>query len=311
MKRVIITGATGAIGVALIQEFITRRIEVLVLCRKGSRRNQNIPVHPLVETICCPLEQLADLQNNTGKTYDTFYHLAWEGTMGSARDDMYLQNRNVRFTMDAVNVAQRFGCKTFVGAGSQAEYGRVEGVINGETPTFPENGYGIAKLCAGQMSRIVCGQKNIRHIWARILSIYGPYDQPNTMVMSTIGKLLQGETPALTKGEQKWDYLYSKDAARALVLLAEHGVNGKTYCIGSGKAIPLITYAKQIRDAIDKNAALGIGEIPYSPKQVMYLCADISDLTEDTGFTPVYTFGEGTFDTVTWYKQHYGNSIPI
>ena len=41
----------------------------------------------------------------------------------------------------------------------------------------------------------------------RILSIYGPYDGDKTMVMSTIGKLLKGESPSCTKGEQMWDFL--------------------------------------------------------------------------------------------------------
>ena len=56
--------------------------------------------------------------------------------------------------MDAVNLAHRLGCEFFIGAGSQAEYGRVEGKLNAQVPTNPENGYGMAKLCAGQMSRV-------------------------------------------------------------------------------------------------------------------------------------------------------------
>ena len=73
-------------------------------------------------------------------------------------------------------------------------------------------------------------------IWTRILSIYGPYDGENTMVMSTIYKLLNSEKPSCTKGEQMWDFLYSKDAALAMRLLGEKGTDGRTYCIGSGKS---------------------------------------------------------------------------
>lgn len=305
MRRAIITGATGAIGIALINNLIESNVEMLILCREGSKRNQNIPIHPLVTMKHCALDQLAGLQNDTGKDYDVLYHFAWEGTMGVARNDVYMQNKNVQYTLDAVAVAERFGCKTFIGAGSQAEYGRVEGTLNSTTPAFPENGYGIAKLCAGQMSRIMCGQKGIKHIWTRILSIYGPNDNPNTMIMSTIGKILHGEVPVLTKGEQKWDYLYSKDAAKAFTLLADQGKDGKIYCIGSGKAFPLTDYIKQLRDAIDVNAILGIGQLPYKPKQVMYLCADISELTQDTGFMPSYIFEKGIQDTIEWYKGHY------
>jgi len=305
MKSAIITGATGSIGVALIHELIQNEVKLLVLCREGSRRNQNIPRHPLVTIKYCSLDELANLHNDTGTQYDVMFHLAWEGTMGDARNNLYLQNKNVQYTLDAVRAAERFGCKVFIGAGSQAEYGRVNSALNGQTPAFPETGYGIAKLCAGQMSRVLCKQKGIKHIWTRVLSVYGPFDNPGTLIMTTIGKLLQGETPALTKGEQKWDYLYSKDAARAFVLLAEHGIAGKTYCIGSGTAWPLRNYMEQLRDAIDAEAALGIGQIPYSPGQVMYLCADVSDLKKDTGFAPAYSFEEGTHDTIEWYKEYY------
>lgn len=305
IKRAILTGATGAIGMALIAELIQHNVEMLILCREGSHRNSSIPAHPLITVKYCSLEQLESLQNDTGKEYDVLYHFAWAGTMGDARNDMYLQNKNVRYTLDAVGVAERFGCGTFIGAGSQAEYGRVEGVLREDTPAFPETGYGMAKLCAGQMSRTQCEQRGIRHVWARILSVYGPYDNPNTMIMSTIGKILQGEVPPLTRGEQKWDYLYSADAAKAFFLLAQNGKDGRTYCIGSGKAFPLITYVRQLRDCINETAALGIGEIPYGTKQVMYLCADISRLEEDTDFHPVYTFQEGIRATVEWYKEQY------
>ena len=77
-------------------------------------------------------------------------------------------------------------CQVFIGAGSQAEYGRVEGVLTAQTPCFPENGYGMAKLCAGQMSRVECQTLGMAHIWTRILSVYGPHDGPATMILSLI-----------------------------------------------------------------------------------------------------------------------------
>lgn len=90
---------------------------------------------------------------------------------------MYLQNYNVIYALDAVELAHCCGCRTFVGAGSQAEYGRFEGKLRPDTPAFPENGYGMAKLCAGEMTRIQAHKYGIKHIWARILSVYGPYDR--------------------------------------------------------------------------------------------------------------------------------------
>lgn len=302
MERAVITGPTGSIGVALIQELIQHNIKVYAVCRPGSKRVDNLPQSPLVSVVACDLRELEHLSDMIHEKCDVFYHFGWDGTFGNARNNMQGQLKNIQYTLDAVEAAARLGCHKFVGAGSQAEYGRVEGKLTADTPAFPENGYGIAKLCAGQMSRILCEQKQMEHVWTRILSIYGPYDSMNTMIMSAIGKLLQGEKPLLTKGEQQWDYLYSKDAGYAMYLLGEKGISGKIYCIGSGMTRTLSDYVKILRDDISPELELGFGEVPYAPKQVMYLCADISELTGDTGFSPRYSFEEGIKETIEWYK---------
>lgn len=293
MKRAIITGATGVIGTALIKELIKSNVECLVLLRQGSPKNERIPYHPLITKKYCRLNDLFKLQNDTGKEYDVFYHFAWAATAGPDRNNMYTHADNIKYALDAVALAKCFGCKVFIGAGSQAEYGRYEGMLKPDTPCFPENGYGMAKLCAGQMTREYAHQLGIRHIWTRILSVYGSNDGENTMVTYLINKLKNGEPPTLTKGEQMWDYLYSEDAARAFRLLGEKGIDGKTYVLGSGEAKPLKEYMETIREVVCPDSQLEFGAIPYSEKQVMYLCADISDLEKDTGWKPVVDFPSG------------------
>ncbi len=298
MRSAVIFGATGAIGTALTKKLLDEKIKVLILCRKDSKRIQNLIESPLVNVKYCALNELSDFTNDTGCEYDVFYHFAWAGTSGPGRNDMYMQNDNIKYSLDAVRVAKKLGCKVFVGAGSQAEYGRVEGLLREDTPTFPEMGYGYAKLCAGQMTRDYAHQLGLKHIWTRILSVYGPNDGAQSMVMSTIYKLLNGETPQFTRGEQLWDYLYSGDAANAFYLLGDKGVDGKLYVLGSGQAMPLAEYIKIIKDEINPQAKLELGAIPYALKQVMHLQADISELKKDTGFQPMIGFREGIQEIV-------------
>lgn len=302
MKRAVISGATGAIGIALISHLVKEKVKVLVLYRGDSKRIDRIPDHPLVKKTICSLEEMADFKVVKDDKYDVFFHFAWNGTFGDSRNDMDLQNLNVKYTLDAVRLAKRLGCHTFIGAGSQAEYGRVVGKLTPDTPSFPEIGYGIAKLCAGQMSRILCNQLGMRHIWTRILSVYGPMDNDYTLTMSTIIKLLNGEQTHFTKGEQIWDFLYSEDAANAFYLLGKKGINGKTYCLGSGNPCLLKDVVTEIVNLINPIAITGIGDLPYPPKQVMYLCADIGSLTADTDFVPLVPFKEGICKTIEWYK---------
>lgn len=310
MNKVIITGPTGTIGHALIEKCIEERTEVYAVCRSDSKRLSAVPEHPLVHIVECELEHLPRLADKLPKECDAFYHFAWAGTTGDGRNNMYLQNQNVRYALDAVELCRAIKCRAFIGAGSQAEYGRAEGALTPLLPVFPENGYGMAKLCAGQMTRVKCRQYGIRHIWTRILSIYGPCDGENSMIISVIRKLLEHEHAKLTRGEQMWDYLYSGDAANAMYLLGQKGISGKTYCIGSGNAAPLRQYIEALRDAVAQSLAeppaafeLDFGDIPYGEKQVMYLCADISELKKDTGFTAEVPFAEGIAATVDWCKS--------
>jgi nucleoside-diphosphate-sugar epimerase len=307
VKRVFITGSTGSIGIALIEYCIEQGVEAYAMCRRHSRRIDRIPNDRLVHVLECDLGDMKDFDVSSLPNIDAFYHLGWDATIGDGRNDTNLQLLNVRYTLDAVDLAARLNSGTFIGAGSQAEYGRFDGKLSGNVPTFPETGYGIAKLCAGQMSRLECNKRGIKHIWTRILSIYGPNDSDKTMIYNIVNKLLNDEDMALTKGEQMWDYLYCGDAARALLLLGEKGVGGKIYCIGSGNAKPLADYIKTIVELIPSKGKIGIGEMPYSDKQVMYLCADISDLTYDTGFVPEISFEEGIKNTIDWMKERIQN----
>ena len=304
IERIVVTGPTGAVGIGLIETCIQEGTEVYAIVRPDSRRLAQLPVHPLVHVVSADLGHLGEAEKEVPGKCQAFYHLAWEGTYGASRNDMQLQVRNIAHTLDAVKLAGKLGCQVFVGAGSQAEYGRVEGRLTPYTPVFPENGYGMGKLCAGQMSRELCREMGIRHIWPRILSVYGPGDGSQTMIMSAIRKLLEGEKPLFTRGEQRWDYLYSNDAGRALYLCGEKGRDGTVYCLGSGQARPLRNYIEELRHIAAPGASLGLGELPYGPRQVMELWADISDLQRDTGFKPEYSFGEGIRETCAWVREH-------
>lgn len=300
--RVIITGATGAVGIALINKLLEENVEMLVICRNNTKMKR-IPVNDLITIKFCELENYNNIINDTGKKYDVIYHFAWDGTTGEKREDMYLQNNNIKYSLDAVKLGKRFGCKKFIGAGSQAEYGRTNINLTDKTPTFPETGYGIAKLCAGQMTRKLCQQLKMEHIWTRILSVYGPYDNDNSLIMTAIKRISNNQELHVTKCEQVWDYIYSKDIAEILYLLSKQGKNEGIYIIGSGTKRTLKEYITIIKNEINPSYELKFGDIKYSDKQVMYLCADTSIIKKELKFECKYTFEEGIKELIKWYKE--------
>lgn len=304
LKKIALTGATSTLGTAVIRECIADEIQVVAFVNRGSQNEKRIPESFLVKKIYCTLDEMKSL-DVSGVDAEVFFHLAWASTNRAVRNELAPQVDNIRYALDSVELAERLGCSTYLGAGSQAEYGRVNAALVEDINPHPETAYGMAKLCAGQMTRLECKKRNIKHIWPRILSTYGPNTQDTTILNYTIKCLLHGEKPSLTECRQIWDFLYVDDAARALLLLAEKGKNGEVYLIASGNARPLKDYIEIIRKKVNPNAEIGYGDIPYGDDMVMYLKGNISKIKDEVGFKPQITYEEGISRTIEWAKGYY------
>lgn len=290
------------IGAALIKECIEKGIEVYAVIRASSGKKMRLPESEKLHMADCSLEELEALPQKITEKCDTFYHIAWGNTGENRNSSTELQSRNIAYTLAAVKTAHALGCRRFIGAGSQAEYGPMDvDKISPDSPVNPTTPYGAAKLASGQLARMLCKELGMECIWPRIFSVYGIYEKETTMVASGLRKMLAGEKTSFTPALQRWDYLFSADAGRAYYLIGEKGKDGAVYCVGSGKAALLKDYI-EIMAELTGAEETGIGARPYPEGAVMNLCADISSLTADTGFVPEYTFREGIRETITWLK---------
>lgn len=301
MRTAIISGPTGAVGVALINELINHNYFVYAICHKNSKRSSNIPVNKNVRVIFSDLSEFSTL--STLPNCDVFFHLAWDGTYGDSRNDINKQFNNIKYSIDSVNFAKRCGCSTYIGIGSQSEYGISNETKDPYDPCFPNNFYGSAKLSTSYLTRTLCNENNIRHIWCRIFSLFGPYDADYTMIMSSMIKMIDGKKCLFTKGDQLWDYIYSKDAAKAFRLIDEKGKNNSIYNIASGKPRLLKEYISAMHCIVNPTSIIELGAIPYFIHQPMNLSANISNLKEDTGFECDYSFEEGIIDLMKFFKK--------
>lgn len=303
-RRVAITGATGTIGVSLVKQCIEDDMDVIVFINPDSKNEARIPNDLHIKKVFCSLDKMEEI-DVTGLKADVFVHLAWASTNRTVRNNMKPQVDNIKYSLDSVELADKLGCKIYVGVGSQAEYGKKNEIIHEETTLAPETAYGMAKLCAGQMTRAECMQRKIKHVWLRVFSTYGPYTQDSTIINYTIKTLLKKEKPTLTGCDQIWDFLYVDDAARAILLLADKGRDGEIYCVSSGQQKKMKDYIEIINKSIDSSLPIGYGELKYDKNSVMYLAGDISKIHNETGFLPETSFEEGIQRTIEWAKRYY------
>lgn len=309
MKRAAITGVTGMIGSALSDLLSARDIQVTAIANPASKRLSDAVADddPNITVLPCAGAEYAEFAGSPVAAKlprcDVFFHLAWDGTLGPARDDEERQQRNVQMALDAVRLAAALGAKRFVFAGSQAEYGLLTDKFSADTPCDPITAYGNAKLEAEGKTRELCHELGIEHVAARIGSAYGPGDNDGTVLVQAIWHAWHEEPFPCTKGEQLWDHIYCEDAAEALRCMAESGKPDAVYPVGTGKAEPLREHIRMACEVCNPDFEPDFGALDYPAGQVMYLCADISQLVADTGFEPIMPFAQGIHRTAEWYRD--------
>ncbi len=305
MKRVLVTGASGFLGSFVVEHLVQSKISVAILRRPDSDLWRLGDTAARVESIVGDLEQ-PDSFRAAARAFapDTVLHLAWHGVASRHRNDVAQVERNLHGTLALVETASEIGARAWIGAGSQAEYGPQSGPLNEDAPTQPTTLYGAAKLAAGHLTARLAALRGLRFAWLRVFSTYGPRDNPDWMIPSVVRALGRRERPALTAGEQRWDYLHVEDAAAAFHAVAATPDAAGIFNLGSGQAPRLRQVVEILRDAVDPGLPLGFGEIPYRSDQVMFLQADITRLQAATGWMPRRTLRDGLRETAAWYLAH-------
>lgn len=264
--KVLITGATCFIGVPLCKELMKSGHEVVAVVRKGSETKLRAKVDG--EKLSCVelgMEEYEHLSETVAGNIDAVFALAWNGTRGQDRNDAEMQQRNYDCNMELLKQAQKMGCKRFITAGSQAEYGpwMKDCKVTELDEPHPNTEYGKFKLAFYEQAGIFCLEHGITLIEPRFFSIYGPGDYEKTLVISMLKNMLANKPCDMTECIQTWDFIYIDDVIRGLLLLLESSNAKGIYNFGSGYAAPLKEYVEKMYLLTESHSKLNYGAVPY------------------------------------------------
>lgn len=293
MQTAIVTGADGLIGSHLIKRLIDAKVKVWAVVKPNSSAISRLDKLD-VSIVECELNKLERLPNEA----DVFYHLAWNGVAPELRNDFDLQVKNIDYCLSCVRAAAKYGSKKFILPGSTFEYLYYHAPINENAVPSPVNAYGSVKLAARFLCAQLARELGLNFIYTVITGIYSADRKDNNVIFYTINELLNGRKPKLTSLEQKWDYVHIDDVSEALYLIGKSGRDGRFYAIGYGDNIPLKKYIYKIRDIIDSQLPLGIGEVSLSGEKLPSSCIDLTAIIEDTGFSPKIPFEIGIAEVI-------------
>lgn len=302
-NRVIITGASGFIGFALVKKYLDLGYEVYALVRKDTSKIQLLNNDKL-KVIHCDMEHFSLLDKKISvKGFDAFIHLAWQGVANEDSRNTDVQLANVIYSCDAIRVAKRIKCQKFIFAASIMEYEVIK-LMETEIPADPRNIYRTAKIAAHYLTRIIANELSIEYNAVILSNVYGKGEISNRFINLTLRKMLKGEEIKFSAATQLYDFIYIDDAINMIICIAEKGVNNRNYYIGSMKPKVLKDYIFDMRDCVNTSSELKFGEShEYIGVSLNYDELDITAVYKDLDIVPLYSFKEGIMCTIDWLKN--------
>ena len=308
MKKILITGITGFLGSHIGEELIKQNYSVMALKRGKSNMWRCNGYYDKIKWI--NIDNPVDAESEIIEFGpEILVHAAWNGVKASDRDNWSEQLVNLYFLISMLELSGKAGVKKIIALGTQAEYGKFEGLVNEIYPCNPNSAYGTTKLCASTLLKAYCEQNNLDWYWLRIFSVFGPREEKNWIIPAVINNLLDRKEMALTPCEQKYDYLYAKDFVTGIMNLIKcNESKSGVYNLASGKSIRL----KDILEFLEQKLSperkyLMLGALEYRPGQVMDMRGNSDQFYKFFSFRPSFNIYDGLEETMNYYINERNN----
>lgn len=305
MRKVLITGAGGFIGKAVLKELVCEKdVEIYATTTNKAKMEKFLNENGIYHKVnICEIDLLN--QKDTAKLVDKIrpeylIHLAWSLEGNNKFQDSLM---NIDWMCASINLIKEVclcGGKRILFAGSSSQYEfSPESLVENENMR-PLNLYGKCKKEVEEVAMYLCEQMEVSFASARYFSVYGPYDERAARAIpSAIEKLLAGERIVCKEPYNKWDYIYIDDAAKATIKLLNSKMCGAVN-IASGEGIRMKDVFEIIARNLGKEDLLELDEHNKSRK---CLVADSEKMKEILDYRCETGFEEGMRYTIKWWQD--------
>jgi UDP-glucose 4-epimerase len=161
-----------------------------------------------------------------------------------------------------------------------------------EQPPAPKLMYGVSKLACEYIGNIYSEKRGLHIKNLRFAHLYGFNEKNNYMINRFMRQAFHHEQLVLhAKSVAKREFLYAKDAAKAVVCALKQSTLSGTFNIGSGEALTNYDVATQINTIFENEGNLLI-EDPTADEGISSSYMDSSKAKTILKFSPDYTFSD-------------------
>lgn len=309
-KKILITGAAGVIGTQLVQ-LLQNRTEFEILAGDLKPRPQGF--RSSVDYVQGDLNELSQ------STWDEFgadvvFHLAASFERSIESLDFWPENmrNNVELSHNIATLAWMAAKKTrLIFPSSYLVYDPRSYLSESTVPQGqvvrlsasaalnPRNLVGAAKLFHEHELRFMTGFPNSK-IDAVIVRIYRGYGLGSRDVLSRwVRSILRGEPITAFGLASRFDFIYCKDSASALIELGLNSDFTGTCDLGSGSATSIQEVVEIIQGLLP-NSIIEFDEKPYP---VENSCANTQLVEDETGWKPKYSIREAIKEIIKFEQE--------
>jgi UDP-glucuronate 4-epimerase len=334
MSRILVTGAAGFIGMHVSQRLLARGDEVVglddlndyydpQLKRDRLARLMHQPGFRFVQLDVADRDGVAKLFEGGG--FDRVVHLAAQAGVrySITHPHAYVDSNLVGF-VNILEGCRHGGIAHLVYASSSSVYGGNEAMPFSESQgvDHPISLYAATKKANELMAHTYSHLYRLPTTGLRFFTVYGPWGRPDMALFLFTRAMLEGRPIELfNEGRMQRDFTYVDDIVEGILRTLDHTAEPdpafdprapdpsrsnapfRVFNIGNQGPVELMAFVSAIESALGITALKNLR--PMQPGDVPATFADVSALTDWTGFKPGTLITTGVARFVEWYRGYY------
>jgi UDP-glucuronate 4-epimerase len=335
---VLVTGAAGFIGAAVVRRLLERGERVVGLDNLNAYYDPALKRARLgqLQAAAQPGQfRLAELDVADGPALaalvaaeapDRMIHLAAQAGVRYSIDNpaVYIQSNLVGFG-SVLEACRHQGVAHLVYASSSSVYGgnRQMPFSEQHPVNHPVSLYAATKKANELMAHTYSHLYGLPATGLRFFTVYGPWGRPDMAPMLFARAILAGEPiKVFNQGQMQRDFTYIDDIAEGVIRCLDKpatadpdfdplhpnpgtaAVPHRLFNIGNSQPIPLLRFIEVLEQALGRDAIRDLQ--PMQPGDVPATAADTSALEAWVGFRPTTPIEAGVEQFAAWYRGFFG-----
>jgi len=311
-EKIVVTGGAGFLGSHVVQLLIAKGNHVVVLDDFSNGKLSHLKTiedHPKLEIMRGDVTNMEDVKT-AFKGCQVVIHLAVLCLRQSIKEPQRVSDVIVQGTLNCLEAARSNGVNLFLNCSSSEVYGSAYYVpMNEQHPLHPETPYAAAKVAQDMYVYSYGRTYGVPWSTIRPFNMYGPNSHWQGRRGELIPKMIvraMNKEPLIVFGDgsQTRDFTYVKDAAKAILAIADEPACRNmsiNFCSGIETSIEQI--AELICNFFDLNPKDFIIKQSPRPGDVKRHFGGNAKFKKLVGFSPEIGLLEGVNQTIDWFKS--------